>query len=242
MRTAISKRPAPSSPATEPAQVHIAGSEALLLDVSTGQFDMDLQRRIWDLANTLQESVQYVREVVSGVNNLMVLFDPLQVSFDAMSAQVLFLWDRAKPRPQSGRQFDIAVSYGGAAGEDLAMLAERAGISEEAFVQLHSQASYEVICIGAMPGYAYLVGLPPELSAPRRSTPRLKLPKGSVIIGGSQASVLPADGPCGWHVIGSANLDMFDPGRSPSCLLTPGDKVRFTIQGFEASIEKRIAA
>lgn len=242
MNTAVSERAAPSRSGTRQAQVHMAGSEALLLDVSTGPFDMGLQRRIWALASALHESVQHVREVVAGVNNLMVVFSSLEVSHDAMSKQVLALWARAQPLAHPGRQFDIAVHYGGVAGEDLAMLAERAGLSEEAFVQRHAEASYEVICLGAMPGYAYLAGLPAELGAPRRHTPRLKLPKGSVIIGGAQASVLPADGPCGWHVIGSASLDLFDPNRTPPCLLAPGDRVRFTVQGFEASAPKQVAA
>jgi KipI family sensor histidine kinase inhibitor len=239
MSIAISEQKTISDAYTSTARVDMAGSETLLLDVSVGPFDMELQRRIWALSKTILQSIEHVREVVPGVNNLMVVFDPLTITYSELAAEVLALWAVAQPYSQQGRLFEIPVYYGGAAGEDLALLAQRADMTEEQFVEHHSQASYEVICLGAMPGYAYLAGLPPELSSPRRAVPRIKLPKGSVIIGGSQASILPADGPCGWHVIGTADLEMFDPHRTPNCLMSPGDRVRFIVMGFESSVPKK---
>jgi 5-oxoprolinase (ATP-hydrolysing) subunit B len=53
-----------------------AGSGALLLDVAQGSFDMQRQRRIWGLADALREYHE-VQDVVPGMNNLLVLFDPL---------------------------------------------------------------------------------------------------------------------------------------------------------------------
>jgi 5-oxoprolinase (ATP-hydrolysing) subunit B len=222
-----------------PARVHLAGSGALLLDVGSERFDLAKQRRVWSLAHDLAQPAGRhaygVLEVVPGVNNLMVVFDTLAVSATTLADALAAMWDAAQPREQPGRDIEIPVLYGGAAGEDLPGLAQRAGLTVEEFARRHSAARYEVICLGAMPGFPYLAGLPDALAAPRRTSPRLKLPRGSVIIGGTQAAVLPDDGPCGWHVIGTADIDLFDPSLTPPTLLSPGDTVRFSIRGIESS-------
>jgi KipI family sensor histidine kinase inhibitor len=78
-----------------------------------------------------------------------------------------------------------------------------------------------------MPGFAYLTGLPAKLTHPRRSTPRNRLDKGSVIIGASQAGVMPCTAPSGWHVVGRTDVEMFNVLLTQPCLLKPGDTVQF---------------
>ena len=46
-------------------------------------------------------------------------------------------------------------------------------------------------CSGFMPGFAYLGLLPPELDTPRRATPRVRVPAGSVAVAGRQTAVYP---------------------------------------------------
>ena len=76
-------------------------------------------------------------------------------------------------------------------------------------------------------GYAIL---DPALAIARRSTPRLAVPVGSVIVGGAQAAVMPQTSPSGWHIIGHTNVALFDPHRDEPSTLAPGDIVRFTIE------------
>jgi KipI family sensor histidine kinase inhibitor len=84
-----------------------------------------------------------------------------------------------------------------------------------------------VALLGFAPGFPYLLGLDPSLAMPRRTTPRLRVPAGSVAIGGAQAGIYPAELPGGWHLIGRTPLRLFDPAREPPCLLGVGDRVRF---------------
>jgi inhibitor of KinA len=84
-----------------------------------------------------------------------------------------------------------------------------------------------VYAIGFVPGFAYLVGLPPKLHAPRQATPRGLVAAGSVGIGGAQTGVYPIVTPGGWNLIGRTPLKMFDPLRSEPTLLHVGDRVRF---------------
>ena len=97
----------------------------------------------------------------------------------------------------------------------------------EAFVAAHAGARYEVACLGFLPGFAYLLGLPEALQQPRRASPRLQVPAGSVAIGGAQTGLYPIESPGGWQLIGRCMQPLFDARLEPPCWLLPGDSVRF---------------
>lgn len=91
----------------------------------------------------------------------------------------------------------------------------------------HSKRSYRAYACGFQPGFAYLGDLDEALVLPRRASPRLRVPPGSVAIAGMQTAVYPLQTPGGWHIIGSTSLRMFDATRDPPALIRPGDVVRF---------------
>ncbi|MBW1250783.1 5-oxoprolinase subunit PxpB [Pseudomonas tolaasii] len=223
-----------ASPGVLPA-VHSAGSSALLVDVADGPFNLEQQRKLWALAAHLDaEPDSLVTEVVVGGNNLLVLFDPLRHHPQQVQEQVLQRWLTLGAGSAPGKDIDIPVLYGGPGALDLKWLADSAGLDIEEWVQRHSRVTYQVACIGSMPGFAYLVGLPAELAQPRRSNPRPSIAKGSVIIGGAQAGVMPCTAPSGWHAVGITDIELFDAWREQPCLLVPGDRVRFVATGIQA--------
>lgn len=112
-------------------------------------------------------------------------------------------------------------------GPDLAEVAEATGLRVDEVVEMHAGATYRVEFCGFAPGFAYLSGLPPELHLPRRSTPRTRVPAGSVAIASEYAAVYPTASPGGWHLLGSTRAIMFDVDRDPPALLLPGMTVRF---------------
>ncbi|WP_258376199.1 5-oxoprolinase subunit PxpB [Komagataeibacter xylinus] len=202
------------------------GAGALLLDIAGPVFDECLQRRIWDAAQQLEREAAII-QAVPGVNNLLVTFDVLHSDPDEMTRVVQKVWKQATPHAISGREIEIPVIYDGETGEDLAVLARHAGLCVAEVIKLHASARYSVAAIGAMPGFVYLTGLDSRLALPRRDTPRLKVEKGAVIIGGGHAGIMPCTAPSGWHVIGHTDVDLFDPSRSRPCFLQLGDSVRF---------------
>jgi KipI family sensor histidine kinase inhibitor len=210
----------------------MAGTGALLLDCAEGVFSQDRQRVIWAIAKTARQ-IPGVRECVPGMNNLMVVFDPLTSDPDEIEAALQRMWREISPAEGVGRQWTIPVQYGGAGGEDLAAVSEHAGLTIDEFVRRHSEATYSVAAVGAMAGFPYLSGLDPRLACPRRANPRLRVEEGAVIIGGTQASIMPCAAPSGWHIIGKASFPLFDPYADPPAKLQSGDTVRFTIGGLE---------
>ena len=65
------------------------------------------------------------------------------------------------------------------------------------------------------------------LIIPRRASPRTAVPPGSVAVANRQSVLYPSRLPGGWNIIGATPLSLFDPARTPSTLMQPGDRVRF---------------
>ncbi|RWP43543.1 MAG: 5-oxoprolinase subunit PxpB [Mesorhizobium sp.] len=213
--------------------ISLAGSAALLLDGAQGAFDDATQELVWAVANAAL-SLEGVREAVPGMNNLLVVFDPLATDAHGVGDQLMSLWASTDAHAVTGTHHTIPVSYGGSRGEDLAGWAAHCGLSVDETVRRHAAAAYTVAAIGAMPGFPYLSGLDPRLAWARRSTPRLKVTEGAVIIGGAQAGVMPMTAPSGWHMIGHTDVKLFNAEAELPVLLRPGDTIRFTIAGIEA--------
>ncbi|WP_259696879.1 5-oxoprolinase subunit PxpB [Pseudomonas brassicacearum] len=214
-------------------KVCIAGSQGLFLDAASAGFSEPVQQRVLATAS-LMSQLPGVREVVPGMNNLLVVYSPADTSVAELTQQLFHAWSHVTVDEQVGREIDVPVIYGGQQGQDLAIIAELAKIDVQTFVQLHSEAVYQVACVGAMPGFPYLSGLNPKLATPRRSVPRMRLEEGSIIIGGAQAGIMPCSAPSGWHVIGRTELKLFNQQRESPSFLQPGDRVRFSIAGIES--------
>ena len=126
-----------------------------------------------------------------------------------------------------GKKICIPVCYDPSLGMDLPWVSSHLNLSLEEIISLHTSFSYRVYMIGFIPGFPYMGTLPSALEVPRKQTPSLKIPMGSVAIAGKQTGIYPAEVPGGWQVIGRTPLKMFDPFASPCSFLNAGDLVTF---------------
>ena len=202
------------------------GAGVILLDAADSVFSPATQERIWAVAKALR-AVEGVRETVPGMNNLMIVFDPVAIAPEKLERKLDAAWHNIVPDTVAGREIEVPVKYGGSPGEDLADLAQPCGLTPEEVVRRHSEGHYSVAAVGAMPGFVYLSGLDPSLAMPRRAVPRMKVEIGSVIIGGAQAGIMPVTAPSGWHIVGRTEMALFDPSRDPPAAFRPGDRIRF---------------
>ncbi len=200
--------------------------EAALCCRVDAPLSLEHQQRLWQLADGLARAEGRV-ELIPGMNNLTLCFDPLRDDAAALAQKVLALWAKPLRRRKVGRRVDITVAYGGVDGPDLEAVAEHCGFTTDEVVRRHSAAEYVVYFIGFQPGFAYLGGLDAALHTPRRPEPRVAVPAGSVGIGGAQTGIYPLATPGGWQLIGRTALALFDPQAEPPTLLAPGDRVRF---------------
>lgn len=129
-----------------------------------------------------------------------------------------------------GAEVEIPVRYDGA---DLDTVADLVGMSTDEVVAMHGEAIYRAAFMGFAPGFAYLTGLPAPLVVGRRSRPRPVVPAGSVAIAEGYSAVYPRSTPGGWHLLGTTETLLFDPGRMPAALITAGSRVRFVRIGSQ---------
>ncbi|EWY36197.1 allophanate hydrolase [Skermanella stibiiresistens SB22] len=205
------------------------GTSALLFE-APGETDLPTQRRIWSLAREA-ETWPEVREAVPGVNNLLLSFGKPPDRITALETRLVAAWREAAPLPLDGRVFELPVVYGGAGGPHMADVVEHTKLSPDEIAAIHSAPVYPVYAVGSHPGYCYLGGMDTRIATPRRKVPVLRLPGGSVSIGGAQTGVSASDGPSGWNTIGSTCMRFFDATRDPPALLQPGDSIVFKIAG-----------
>ncbi len=139
---------------------------------------------------------------------------------------------------RGGRSHVVPVCYGGESGPDLEAVAKATKLSAAEVVKLHAGATYQVAAVGFTPGFPYLWGMPEKLAVERRGTPRVRVPAGSVGIGGGQTGIYPRETPGGWHVIGRTTLDLFNPLRTAApALFAAGDTVKFkAVEKLEAPV------
>lgn len=121
----------------------------------------------------------------------------------------------------------IPVCYETFCGPDLASLAALKEISTDELIELHSSVTYRVFMNGFLPGFAYMGKVNEKITAPRLTSPRQKVPAGSVGIAGDQTGIYPMESPGGWQLIGQTPLSLFDTNAPKPCLLEPGDQVQF---------------
>ena len=192
------------------------------------QIDLETHHRVLKLLRLLEaEPIPGVRNLHPAYNSILIVFDPLDQEHKNIERTVATYLERLHavtlPEP---RTVEIPVIYD---GPDLAEVAQIHGITTQNVIELHSKSTYIVYFVGFVPGFAYLGGLPPELATPRLESPRKRVPKGSVAIGGTHTGVYPFDTPGGWRLIGKTPLEIFDPNSAELSKLRIGDQVRFNV-------------
>lgn len=183
-----------------------------------------------DLDQTLALLASLQRHPPHGVEELVPAARTILVQYRASATQAETLVQDIAARSltqgveRSDTLIEIPVHYN---GEDLAEVAQILGITADEVVQRHTGSEYTVAFTGFAPGFAYLSGGHPSLNVPRRSTPRTRLPAGSVGLAGTFSGVYPQASPGGWQIIGTTPVAMWDITRAQPALLQPGYRVRF---------------
>lgn len=112
---------------------------------------------------------------------------------------------------------EIFVDYN---GEDLESVAKNLGLSVDEIIRRHINPIYTIAMLGFKPYFPYLLELDESISVQRLATPRNRIAKGSIGIGGAQTTIFPQQTPSGWNIIGNSSFDAFSSFNA-------GDKIIF---------------
>ncbi|MBV9559494.1 MAG: 5-oxoprolinase subunit PxpB [Bradyrhizobium sp.] len=203
------------------------GDSAITVEFSR-QIDDAANQRVLALDRAVRETpIDGVTETIPTYRSLLVHYDPCAIDFDTLGAGLLALAQTARPQKAESRRWRIPVAYGGENGADLEEVAKALGITPDDVIARHAGGQYRVAMIGFTPGWSYLSGLDRSLHMPRRHSPRVFTPAGTISIGGVQAGIQCLAAPSGWHLLGRTPVRTYQQHREPIFLLEPGDHVSF---------------
>jgi inhibitor of KinA len=172
------------------------------------------------------EGTEGIVERVATLRSLTIHYDPRRLSLRRLTALL-----RALPpitdTEAEGARWVLPICYEGEYAPDLADLATRLGLAPAEIVEIHAAGRYLAAMVGGYPGYPYLAGLDPRLAVPRRTTPRVAVPAGSLAVANEFTAIYPQTVPGGWNLIGRTPVPMFDPARERPSLIATGDTVTF---------------
>ncbi|MEQ5814248.1 5-oxoprolinase subunit PxpB [Marinobacter sp. NFXS11] len=169
-------------------------------------------------------------DLVPSYTSILVTWDLEQADRFAIARRVRAAIDSEdddSTGDDSARIVELPVYYDPEVGLDLEDVCEHAALSRDEVVRIHSEQLYQVYAIGFAPGFAYLGSTDERIAIPRKSTPRLKVPTGSVGIAGTQTAIYPSCTPGGWQIIGRTPQKMVDWDSDSLALVQVGDQVRF---------------
>lgn len=199
------------------------------------KIDLITHQRVKSLAQYLnQQPFTGMLEYIPAFTTITIFYDPLRLSAGKVPAYeiVCSILEEivANLRDETNLKakiIEIPVCYGGDFGPDLEYVALHNGLKPEEVIKIHSDNNYLVYMIGFAPGFPYLGGMSKKIAVPRRNSPRLVIPAGSVGIAGEQTGVYSIETPGGWQLIGRTPLALFQLASSPPSLLQAGDIVKF---------------
>lgn len=169
-------------------------------------------------------------EVVRGMSDLSVKFDPEHISPEQAESKFRELWAISLPDitpPQA--LLMLEADFDDEAAPDKNDIAARLGMAAHDLGSWLASRKFRVTMMGFQPGFAYLedvkpAGLP-EIG--RLETPRQLVAAGSIGFLGNRACIYSLDGPGGWPIIGRVREPLLQRDREQPFLLEPGQMIGF---------------
>lgn len=213
-----------------PLAIREFGDSAVMVTVR--EADEDARRRL--IAEfrdrVLAEIPPGVEDAVSGLESLLVEYDPLQTTAEQVSFALGALGRISDPAPprRPARTLVVPVVVDAEVAPDLDDVAHELGLSAaEVIARLETSTLTVSLLAAAMA--PMMAGLDVPHPIRRQATPRTDVPAGSIMVAGRGAIIQPFPGPTGWRVIARTPLRIVDISRDEPVAFAPGDTLRFQV-------------
>lgn len=204
------------------------GDQAIVIEAGS-EISEETQKDVRSISALLKaSSPTWMIEVIPAFTTVTVFYDPLKALYGTVMSELEELVQQtSEDAATDSRTVEIPVCYGGEFGPDLEFVAEHNGLTPQQVIDIHTSGDYSVYMIGFAPGFPFIGGMSENIAAPRRESPRLRIPERTVGIAGMQTGVYPIETPGGWQLIGRTPLRLFRPEQEIPSLLRAGDKIVF---------------
>lgn len=208
----------------------------------TVEFDniisVESNNRVLKLADCFtKNSFVGLQEIVPAYSSLTIFYDVWTIRKNFPQFSTAFeavknltgdaLQNPSNFRPRESRTIEIPVCFDEEFALDLDFVATSRDLSPEKVVEIFLNKNYRVFMLGFLPGFAYMGEVDERIAVPRKTSPRTKVPKGSIGIAGKQTGIYSLASPGGWQIIGRTGVELFTPEAETPTFLRAGDAVRF---------------
>jgi len=204
------------------------GEQAILIEWPQYISDQILEDLLRFKEGIQKEKSHFIADYIIGYHSLTLKYKTPILNY---TAEVETLKSICKKDATSKKKprflWEIPVCYDLKFGIDLEEMALKSKLSIDEIRSRHVAKTYTVFFLGFLPGFLYLGGLHSDLFFDRKPTPRLKVPRGAVAIGGKQTGVYPCSSPGGWNLLGKTPIQFFDSTKKQPCFAKAGDQIKF---------------
>jgi len=167
-------------------------------------------------------------EIVPSYTSILITYDIFKYNYEEIQIFLEDVLRDLKVEEESSLEIiNVDVYYGEEVGIDLQRVANKANISIEEVIQIHSSKTYDVFAIGFLPGFAYMASVDERIVTSRLESPRKKIPKGSVAIADTQTAIYPQNSPGGWNILGKTAFELFDKTLESLSPITIESRIKF---------------
>ena len=228
------------------ARFRIAGDTGLLVELGEG-VDPAVNAKVWAMVAALSDPMPNgILQIVPTYRSLLLVYDPGKTHPEQVRGVVETVESKLETLDSTPEKIvEIPVCYGGKLGPDIEHVAETNNLTVDEVIQIHSDKDYLIYMVAFTPGFPFLGGLDPRLSTPRLTSPRTRVPEGSVALANNQTGIYPIASPGGWQLIGRSPLRLFRPEKAKPFLYQAGDRIRFcpiNQDEYEQLLEKETIA
>jgi inhibitor of KinA len=190
---------------------------------------IQVSRRVQSYAQAIKKlALPGVNQIILTFNTVAVCYDPLKISYEKIVDKLSFVEESVlNSVVPEGKKVCVPVAFGGIHGPDLEELSALTGFEPKEVISKLYSKTYYVYMVGFAAGTPYCGDIDAALARPRRSSPRIKVKKGTVAIANNQTNIYTIDSPGGWHLMGWTPMEIFNPYREQPGLLLAGDYIQY---------------
>lgn len=192
--------------------------------------DQSAERVKWAFDRIRSELADVLTDLVPSYTSILISYEIDRIDRFGIKARIEAALRDSSDEPtdhSTAAEILLPVYYGSEVALDLEAISIHAKLDMDEVVSIHSQNLYRVYAIGFSPGFAYLGQVDSRIAMPRKSTPRKRVPAGSLGIADTQTAIYPSASPGGWQIIGRTPCKMIDLTSDSLARVAVGDRVRF---------------
>lgn len=209
--------------------VHITGERSIRFAFN-GTLGESVFNQVQLFCGMVEKKTYLIEEVVPSYHTVTIFLKKPLRDTDTFIQSLLAKWEKyvlEGREYRKSKKLHIPVCYEEEFALDMERVIQHTGMSEKEIIALHTNTVYTVYMIGFLPGFPYLGQLDEKLQTPRLGTPRPRVPRGTVGIGGSQTGIYPLECPGGWNIIGKTPVETYHPDWKEPFLISAGDQLQF---------------